>query len=187
MVSRLPLALGIFLLPVLCKAEVPAVNIKISTNLQARAQSPSPPASAKQKKHIGKGQTAFGTANSSDDGDPLWTERLDINGDGSTEDVELLYDDEDKVLYAYAKVSCDCTSGGRSKGGLLFAVYGKGNTYGKPPGSGWWVAALDIGECGSKSAGLYGVKFEAKGKVVESGMAVLDAEHDDIVIAIARK
>ena len=179
--------LALFGAAVTAQAEIPVVNVKVSTNLQARAQSVNPPANAKQKKHIGKGQTAFGTANSTDDGDPLWIEQLDINNDNSSEEVELLYDDEDKVLYAYAKVACDCGSGGRSKGGLLFAIYCKGNTRGKPVGSGWWVAALDVGECGAKSAGLYGCKFDAKGKTTESGMVVLDAEHDDIVIAIAKK
>jgi len=172
---------------VTAQAEIPGVTVKVSTNLQAKAKSPNPPANAKQKKHIGKGQTAFSTANSSDDSDSLWVEQLDINNDGSTEEVELLYDEEDKVLYAYAKVACDCVSGGRSKGGLLFAIYCQGNTRSKPVGSGWWVAALDIGECGAKSAGLYGCKFDAKGKAIESGMVVLDAEHDDIVIAIAKK
>jgi hypothetical protein len=131
------------------------VEVKVSTNLQARAQSPNPPANAKQKKNVGKGQTAFSTANTPDDGDALWVEQIDINNDGSTEEVELLYDDEDKVLYAYAKVACDCASRGRSKGGLLVAIHCKGNSRGKPAGSGWWVARIDIGECGAKSAGLW--------------------------------
>lgn len=172
---------------IMVKAEMPVVDVKVSTNLQARAQLPNPPANAKQKKSIGKGQTALSTANTSDDGDSLWVEQIDINNDNSTEEVELLYDDEDKVLYAYAKVACDCGSRGRSKGGLLFAVYCNGNTRARPVGSGWWVAALDIGECGAKSAGLFGCKFDAKGKTTASGMVVFDPEQDDIVIAVARK
>jgi len=169
------------------RAEMPTVNVKVATNLQARAKAPNPPANAKQKKHIGKGQTALSTANSPEDGDSFWVEQIDINSDGSTEETEFLYDDEDKVLYAYAKVACDCASGGRSKGGLLYAIYCQGNAHGKPAGSGWWVAALDIGECGAKSAGLYGSKFDAKGNITASGIVVFDAEHDDIIVAIAKK
>lgn len=180
-------AVALFGAAVGARGEMPVVEVKVSTNLQARAQSPNPPANAKQKKNVGKGQTAFSTANTPDDGDALWVEQIDINNDGSTEEVELLYDDEDKVLYAYAKVACDCASRGRSKGGLLVAIHCKGNTRGKPAGSGWWVAALDIGECGAKSAGLFGCKFDTKGKATESGMVVFDAEQDDIVVAIPRK
>lgn len=185
--AALTTALAVVGAAVTAQAEIPVVKVKVNTNLQAWAQAPNPPANAKQKKHIGKGQTAYGTANSAADGDPLWTEQLDLNSDNSTEEVELLYDDEDKVLYAYAKVACDCASGGRSRGGLLFAIYCKGNSPGKPVGSGWWVAALDLGECGAKSAGLYGCKFDAKGQITEAGMVVLDAEHDDIVITVAKK
>ena len=169
------------------KADWPAVNLKVNSALIAKAQSVKPPATAKRKKSVGKGQTAFSTANPSDDGDALWVEQIDINNDGSTEETELLYDDEDKVLYAYAKVACDCAAGGRSKGGLLFAIYCKENTYGKPVGSGWWVAALDIGECGAKAASLFGCKFDAKGQPTASGIAVFDAANDDIIIAIPRK
>lgn len=180
-------AMALFGAAVNARAEMPVVEVKVSATLQARAQSPSPPANAKQKKSVGKGQTAFSTANTPDDGDSHWVEQLDINNDGSPEEVELTYDDEDKVLYAYAKVACDCASRGRSKGGLLVAVYCQGNSHAKPPGSGWWVAALDIGECGAKSAGLFGCKFDPKGKATESGMVVFDAEKDDIVVAIPRK
>ena len=165
----------------------PEVNVKVSRDLIAKAQSVKPPASAKQKKSVGKGQTSFSTANLNDDGDSLWVEQLDLNNDGTTEETELLYDDEDKVLFAYAKVACDCAGGGRSKGGLLFAIYCKDNSRGKPAGSGWWVAALDVGECGAKSAMLFGSRFDAKGQTTASGIVVLDAENDDIIVAVAKK
>ena len=178
-------ALGLSIIS--ANAAWPEVNLKVSGDLIAKAQSIKPPANAKQKKSVGKGQTSFSTANVKDDGDSLWVEQLDLNNDGTTEETELLFDDEDKVLYAYAKVSCDCAGGGRSKGGLLFAIYCKDNSRGKPAGSGWWVAALDVGECGAKAAMLFGTKFDAKGQTTASGIVVLDAENDDIIVAVPKK
>lgn len=177
------LALGI----VSAGAAWPEVTVKVSGNLISKAQSVKPPATAKQKKSTGKGQTAFSTANPKEDGDSMWVEQFDLNNDGATEETEFLFDDEDKVLYAYGKVACDCAGGGRSKGGLLYAIYCKDNPRNKPAGSGWWVAALDVGECGAKAATLFGSKFDAKGQTTASGIVVLDAENDDIIVAVPKK
>jgi len=62
------------------------------------------------------------------------------------------------------------------------AVYGKGNTLGKPIGSGWWVAELDAGECNVQAAGIYGCHFDAGGTNKICGAAVVQAAQDEVVI-----
>jgi hypothetical protein len=151
-----------------------------------KAGSP-PPASATKAKSAGKGAASVSTANTPADDDSFWVEKLDIDGDGNVEDTNLVWDDEDKVLYAYSEATFQCKKGGTGAGGVLVAVNAAGNARNRPAGSGFWVAAVDKGECGSESAGLWGCRFDASGNETACGVAVVDAKNDDIVIAAAKK
>ena len=146
-----------------------------------------PPASAKPAKSAGNNQAKVSTANSATDDDSFWVEKLDVDGDGDAEDANLVWDDEDKVLFAYSVGAFTCKNGGTATAELLVATNASDNPRKRPAGSGFWVAALDKGECGAQAAGLWGCKFDANGSETACGVAVLDEKTDDLVIAAASK
>ena len=169
-------------------ASAPQAPVKVAPPAAVRdkANDPKPPASAKQVKEIGKGKAHVNTANTPDDTDSLWVEKIDIDGDGNVDEASLLWDDEDKVLYLYKDGTFACSKGGTGSGGMLIAVYGKGNSHGKPAGSGWWAVELDKSECAAQAAGLYGCAFDAKGASTACGVATVDDKGDALVIAVSK-
>jgi hypothetical protein len=166
----------------------PSAPVKVAPPAAVRdkANDPKPPATAKQVKSIGKGKATANTANTPDDTDSLWVEKVDIDGDGNVDEASLLWDDEDKVLYLYKDGTFACSNGGTGSGGMLVAVYGKGNSHGKPAGSGWWAVELDKSECAAQAAGLYGCAFDAKGASTACGMATVDDKGDALVIVASK-
>ena len=158
------------------------VKVNVPAAVAAKANAPTPPAKATKKTSIGKGKAAVGTANSSDDTDSFWVEEIDIDGDGTTEATDVLWDDEDKVLFLYAQGEFTCADGGTGTGDMLIAINGQGNARGRAAGSGWYLVTLDEGECKAKAAGTYGCKFDAKGNVTSCGSAVVDEKNDELVI-----
>jgi hypothetical protein len=161
------------------------VAVQVPAALAAKAASPKPGTGASKKTSIGKGKTAVNTANAAGDDDSFWAEEVDIDGDGTIETAEVLWDDEDKVLFVEDDGDFKCTSGGTGSGDLLIAINGQGNPRGRPAGSGWYLVTLDEGECKAKEAGAYGCKFDAKGAPTACGVAVLDEKNDELVIATA--
>ncbi len=155
------------------------------SKVQARAKTP-PPSTASHQASIGKGNVSVRTANTSTETDSEWVEQLDIDGDGTLEQTELLWDDEDKVLFAYAETDVPCEFGGTAVVAILVGVNGQGNPRGRPAGSGFYAAYLDDTECGADEAGLYGCKFDAAGKVTAWGEAVMDEAGDTIVLTAER-
>ena len=145
-----------------------------------------PPASAKKAKSVGK-SVKVNTANSESDDDSFWVEKVDIDGDGDVDDANMLWDDEDKVLYAWKDGTFPCKKGGTGSGEILIAVNAAGNARNRPAGSGFWVAALDKSECGSQTAGLWGCKFDAQGNETACGVAMLDEKNDDLVMVAVSK
>src|SRR4051794_25526802 len=68
------------------------VAVKPPAAVTGKAAAPAPPAKATKKTTVGKGKAAANTANPSDDGDASWVEELDIDGDGTVETADLLWD-----------------------------------------------------------------------------------------------
>jgi anti-sigma factor RsiW len=157
-----------------------AVATKASTTTAA-------PSGAKATKTAGGNKETVSTANSASDDDSFWVEKLDVDGDGDVEDSNLVWDDEDKVLFAYSVGAFTCKNGGTATAELLVATNAAGNARGRPAGSGFWVADLDKGECGSAQTGLWGCKFDATGTETACGVATIDDKTDDIVIVTASK
>jgi hypothetical protein len=155
--------------------------------VQKKAAAPTPPANATKATSVGKTAIKHSTANSPTDDDSFWIESTDIDGDGNVEDANYVWDDEDKVLFAYADGTFTCGNGGTGAGELLVAVVSAGNTWNRPAGSGFWVAAVDKSECGAQAAGLVGCKFNAAGSATACGVATLDEKTDDLVIVAAAK
>ena len=168
----------------------PSQNVGVDVKLKAaiaKAKNPTPAANASKKTTAGKGKATINTANSEKDDDSFWVESIDIDGDGTAEESDVLYDDEDKVLFLSNDGDFKCKGGGMGEGSLLIAVNCAGNSRGRPAGSGWYVVELDESECKAKAAGLYGCKFNAKGKATACGLVTIDEKNDDIVIVEASK
>jgi hypothetical protein len=148
----------------------------------AKAKDLKPPANASKKTTVGKGQAMVHTANTEGDEDSFWVENIDLDGDGTVEETDVLYDDEDQVLYLYDDGDFKCKGGGMGDGDLLVAVNTVGNGRKRPVGSGWYVVSLDESECKAKAAGLYGCKFDASGNATACGLATVDEKNDEILI-----
>jgi hypothetical protein len=159
------------------------VDVNVPAGVAAKANAPTPSAKATKKASIGKGKAAVSTANAAGDDDSFWVEEIDIDGDGTAEATDVIWDDEDKVLFLYAEGEFPCAGGGTGTGDMLIAINGQGNPRGRPAGSGWYLVMLDEGECKAKAAGAYGCKFDAKGIETACGVATLDEKNDELVIA----
>ncbi len=124
---------------------------------------------------IGEGELSLDTMDGEFDVDALWTDVLDIDEDGDGDEVTLVYDDEDGILYAYAIETFNCLSGeGTASAGILMAIYDDGNAAGAPEGSGWYAVGLDAGECAAEAAVLWGCEFDANGEETVCGTATID-------------
>jgi hypothetical protein len=145
------------------------------------------PAGAKTTTTAGANKAKVSTANSAADTDSFWIEKLDVDGDGDAEDSNLIWDDEDGVLFSYTVGAFACKGGGTATAELLVAVNAAGNPRKRPAGSGFWVADLDAGECGAKAAALWGCKFDASGNETACGVAALDEKNDELTIVTASK
>jgi len=163
------------------------VKVQPPASVKAKANAAEVPAQAKKMTTVGKGKVVVTTANAAGDSDSFWVEEIDIDGDGNVERTDLLWDDEDKVLYLYADGTFTCTKGGTGEGGMLIALYGQGNPRKKPAGSGWYVVELDKLECAAQAADLFGCRFDAQGNPTACGAALIDAKNDDIVIISVSK
>lgn len=164
------------------------VKVKVSPALIAKANSATPPANATKQTSIGKGKLKVSTANSANDDDSFWLEQIDVDGNGDVDDANLIWDDEDKVLYYYDDSdSLSCANGGVATADLLIGINGQGNARNRPAGSGFYLVSLDEGECKVAAAGTYGCKFDATGTPTACGLAVVDEKNDDILFVAASK
>lgn len=163
------------------------VTVKPNAVSKAASTAPPPATGSKQTTTAGVNKTKVSTANTASDTDSVWVERLDVDGDGDAEDANVVWDDEDKVLFAYSTGTFGCQNGGTATADLLVVAYGTGNTGKKPVGSGFWVADLDKGDCGAQAAAVWGCKFDANGNSTACGVATLDEKNDDITIVTASK
>lgn len=166
-----------------------AVTITVKPAAVAKKASAPAPPTAKPATVIGAGALTVHTANSPMDTDARWIEKFDIDGDGNVEEVNFLWDDEHKMLYAYADDALPCPApknaaagAAPASGPILVGVNGPGNIHGRPTGSGYWVVELDAGECGATTAMRWGCKFDATGKSTVCGPATIDEKNDDLMV-----
>ncbi|MGH9253802.1 MAG: hypothetical protein ACRD3C_04450 [Vicinamibacterales bacterium] len=158
------------------------VSVQPPASVAAKARTPTPTASTQEGTAVGSRRAGVHTGHSAQDSDSLWSESIDIDGDGNVESADLLWDDEDRVLFVYDEGSFTCQNGESGAGEMLLAVYGRRNMKKKPAGSGWYVVDLDANECGVRTAGLYGCRFDPDARPTECGAAVVDDRRADVVI-----
>jgi hypothetical protein len=149
---------------------------------QEKATNPAPSGSAQgktQKGSVGKGSLTVTTAQPVD----FWQEQVAFTGGMVTTD--FLYDPNIGVLYGYREDDFKCANGQPAHGGIMEALYAKGNKSSKPVGSGWYAVELDAGKCAAKESGIYGCKFDANGNATECGTATINNRTGEIdVVAV---
>lgn len=141
-----------------------------------------PPAGATKTTSVGQNLKMATPADSDS-----WVEQLDVDGNGTAEQANLVWDGKDKVLFSNSTGTFTCRNGATGSGELLIAVNGAGNKWGRPAGSGFWLAATDKGQCGVQADAFWGCKFDATGNPTACGVATLDQKNDDLVIVIAQR
>jgi hypothetical protein len=161
----------------------PTVNV--GPAVAAKAANPTPGRAAKnqgQKTGIGTGATSVKASAPS----AYWTELVDIDGDGVEEDNQFLFDKQRGILYTYRQGNYQCANGTPQSGNVLMGIYTQGNTAGRPQGSGWYVVAVNAGQCGEKKPGLFGCWFDANGKPTTCGTAKVKEESGEIEVAVKK-
>jgi hypothetical protein len=116
-----------------------------------------------------------------------WPAATDLSGVPEPAGATVVMDSAHKIRYLNlnGKRPLNCRDGTKANEDMLITVYDGGNTFGKPVGSGWYVAELEAGVCGVPKAGLYGCKFDVVGRLTECGAAAFRGVPDDIVITRA--
>jgi hypothetical protein len=151
------------------------------SQVQKKASMP-PPSGATKTSSVGQ-NVHVTTPGDSDS----WAEQLDVDGNGTAEQTNLVWDGKDKVLFSNSTGTFTCKNGATGTGELTIAVNGTGNKWGRPAGSGFWLASMDKGACGVHADALWGCKFDATGTATTCGVATLDQQNDDLIIATAQR
>jgi len=178
-------------LAVLTEAQAPpgpitTPNVQVAPTVAALAANPAPSPKAKnqaQKTTIGSPAASVKASGPS----AYWTDMVDVDGDGVEEDNQFLFDKNRGMLYTYRNDKFQCADGTPQRGDVLMGIYVQGNTAGRPSGSGWFVVAVNAGQCGEKKAGLFGCRFEASGKPTTCGTAKVKEESGEVDLTIVKK
>lgn len=163
-----------------------APKVNVGPTVAAKANSTGPSATAKnqsQKSSIGKGSTSVKSSGPAS----FWTDAVDIDDDGTVEDNQFLWDAKRGVLYTYREDDFSCPNGKPETGKILMAIYAKGNSAGRPVGSGWYVVGLNAGQCAVAKAGTFGCKFDGAGNYTECGAAVVNDKTGELDVVVAKQ
>ena len=161
-------------------------NVQVAPTVAALAANPAPSAKAKNqgtKASIGSPAASVKASGPS----AYWTDMVDVDGDGVEEDNQFLFDKKRGMLYTYRNDNYSCADGTPQTGDVLMGIYVQGNMAGMPSGSGWFVVAVNAGQCGEKKAGLFGCRFDASGKPTTCGTAKVKEESGEVDVTIAKK
>jgi len=161
-------------------------NVQVAPTVTAMAANPAPSPTAKnQGTRTSIGSPAASVKASGPSG--YWTDMVDVDGDGVEEDNQFLFDKKRGILYTYRNDNYSCADGTAQRGDVLMGIYVQGNTAGQPQGSGWFVVAVNAGQCGEKKAGLFGCRFDASGKPTTCGTAKVKEESGEVDVSIPKK
>ena len=180
-----PLTIVLLVSAAFAVAQEPSSSAGVKVNpaeVQKKAGSP-PPATATKTSTVGTPHMTMATPADS----PSWTEQIDADGNGQVDQATLTWDAKDRVLFSSTAGAFTCQNGAPGSGELLIAVNGAGNHWGRPAGSGFWLASLDKGQCGAQADSLWGCKFDASGNATTCGAARLNPENEDLVIVTATR
>jgi len=163
----------------------PPVTMQVGPVVTAKAVNPVPSAAARnqgQKTGIGTGAVSVKASGPS----AYWTDLVDIEGKGVEQDNQFLFDKQRGILYTYRQDNYRCADGTEQNGNVLMGIYTQGNPAGKPVGSGWYVVAVNAGQCGEKKAGLFGCRFDGSGQPTTCGTAKVKEESGEIEVVVKK-
>lgn len=161
----------------------PTVNVGPVAAAKAANPVPSPAATNQsQKTAIGVGPASVEASGPS----AYWTDLVDIDGDGVEEDTQFLFDKKRGILYTYKQDAYHCADGSSQNGDVLMGIYTQGNSAGNPSGSGWFVVGVKAGRCGEKKDGLFGCRFDARGKPTSWGTAKVKEESGEVDVVVKK-
>jgi hypothetical protein len=150
--------------------------------VQKKAATPPPASGTTKTSSVGQNVKVATPADSES-----WAEQIDVDGNGTAEQTNLVWDSADKVLFSDSAGTFTCSNGSTGTGELLVAVNGAGNKRGRPVGSGFWVASMDKGQCGVPAGTMWGCKFDATGTATACGVATVDQQNNDVILVTSQK
>jgi hypothetical protein len=171
--------------PAAAPAAVPGAkgaNLRLHLPAIAQLDTVKAPPDAKRGKGVGHAPLWMKTERNPKDDDNIWTDKIDLQGDGVAEDADLVVSDDTHTAYAYAKETVQCKDGTVVQGAELMAVYRANNTWKQPAGSGWYATALTPGQCGATQPSIWGARFDASGKITAEGFATIETPNGDLMI-----
>ena len=100
-----------------------------------------------------------------------WTEMADVDSNGTEEKVGFLWDDVEKVMYAYTHDPVRLDDGTMARKGIVMAQFAEGNMANRQVGSGFWAYATtrDTTSFRVVEGSLYGCRFDHYGRTTECG------------------
>jgi hypothetical protein len=180
-----PLAIVLLVSAAVAMAQEQSSSAGVKVNpaeVQKKVGTP-PPGTATKTSTVGTPHVTMATPPDS----ASWTEQIDADGNGQVDQATLTWDAKDKVLFSSTAGTFTCRNGATGSGELLIAVNGTGNHWGRPAGSGFWLASLDKGQCGAQADSLWGCKFDASGNATTCGAARLNQDNQDLIIVTATR
>ena len=164
------------------QTQTSSTGIQVNPAQVQKKATMAPPSGAAKTSSIGQ-KVQMTTPADSDS----WVEQIDVDSDGTLEKTNLVWDNQDKMLFSDSPGTFTCTNGTTGTGELLVAVNAAGNPRGRPAGSGFWVASMNNGQCGTQANTMWGCKFDAAGNTTACGVATLDQKNNDLVIVTAQR
>jgi hypothetical protein len=115
-----------------------------------------------------------------------WQETADVDSNGTTETIAFLWDDTNKVLYAFTGDPIRLADGAMADKGLMVSQFGEGNTRARVPGSGWYAYVIErdttsTGEAGGK---LFGCRFDNQGTELECGEGAWARTENEFILEV---
>jgi len=146
---------------------------------KSRAMNPAPVGEARHQtttNKIGAGRVAVTASGPS----AYWEEHNAMGGTvHAVVTTAYLYDHKAGILYAYRDGDFACNNSNMS-GNVLEAIHSQGNPTGQPVGSGWYVAELSAGQCGAKTDGIFGCRFDENGQHTACGVGTKNPQTGEV-------
>jgi hypothetical protein len=135
------------------------------------------------KKGVALGEGALGIRTTPEA--VAWFEMVDIDSNGTPEQVGFMWDGAGKVMYAYTHDPVTLDNGSIADKGLVVAQFGEGNTVNRPLGSGFWAYATtrDTTDYRETEGNLFGCRFDATGTETECGPGTWSRVNNDFNIS----
>ena len=113
-----------------------------------------------------------------------WYEVADVDSNGTQEKIGFMWDEANKVMYAYTYDPVTLEDGTMADKGVLMAQFAEGNTENRPQGSGFYGYATTRDTLSYRlvEGSLHGCRFDAEGNVTECGPGTWNRDNNALAI-----